>query len=69
MPSQFLLDTNVYYILFDPLCPPSYAALTAKLNDKGVVSFYISEITSMEIHSVLGQYRKKSPPLMPIAPS
>ncbi|MBV6342765.1 hypothetical protein [Candidatus Magnetobacterium casense] len=62
MPSQFLLDTNAYYILFDPSCPSSYAALTAKLNYSGVVSFYISEITSMEIHSVLGKYRRKSDP-------
>ena len=57
----FLLDTNSYYLLFQYPRHPSYQGLIAKLKSADVVSFYISELTSLEIHSVVGKYRRGSP--------
>lgn len=55
---RFVLDTNSYYILFQKPEPQSYYNLRSKLSKEGIICFYISEITSMEIHSVLGKYRR-----------
>ena len=58
MPAPFLLDTNAYYLFFQN---PRYASYVNFLNTfrfNGMVSFYISELTSLEIHSVLGKYRR-----------
>ncbi|MBN1690121.1 MAG: hypothetical protein JW901_03775 [Dehalococcoidia bacterium] len=58
----FLLDTNTYFLFFQPEPKPtSYTCLREKLKSSTEISFYISEITSMEIHSVLGKYRRGSP--------
>ena len=62
MPKSFLLDTNAYFILFKRPKPSSYSRLTQKIGIGDELIFYISEITSMEIHSVLGKYRRGSPP-------
>jgi len=59
MPALFLLDTDVYYLLFEPDKPLSYTHLMQKIQIGTTISFYISEITSLEIHSVLGKRRRK----------
>ena len=63
MPSPFLLDTNAYYRFFQhpriSAETEAYERLRQKITEESITSFYISEITSMEIHSVLGQYRRE----------
>jgi len=61
MPAPFLLDTNNYCLFFQYPKPRSYFHLTQKIKVGAEIAFYISEITSMEIHSVLGKYRRGSP--------
>lgn len=62
MATPFLLDTNTYFLFFQPEPKPaSYACLREKLKSSTGIFFYISEITSMEIHSVLGKYRRSIP--------
>ncbi len=61
MPAPFLLDTNTYYLFFQRPKSSSYARLAKKLKMGTEITFYISEITSMEIHSVLGKYRRGAP--------
>jgi len=58
MPSSFMLDTNAYSIFFKQEDPRLYSNLVRKIGSGEIISFYISEITSMEIHSVLGKYRR-----------
>ncbi len=59
---SFLLDTNAYFLFFQNRKLPAYFHLVQHIKDKeNAVSFYISEITSLEIHSVLGQARRSSP--------
>jgi len=58
---SFLLDTNAYFLLFQYPRPSSYFHLVQHIKAENTVSFYISEITSLEIHSVLGKYRRGSP--------
>lgn len=60
MLSPYLLDTNAYALFLQHPKPLACSRLEEKL-DNGDISFYISEITSMEIHSVLGKYRRGSP--------
>ncbi len=63
MPTPFLLDTNAYFRLFPSSRTQSeinvYNRLKQKIEEGSKISFYISEITSMEIHSVLGKYRRR----------
>lgn len=55
----FLLDTNAYFLFFQPRKKPEYASLIKRIkSESDVISFYISEITSLEIHSVMGKYRR-----------
>ncbi len=61
MATSFVLDTNVYCIFFQADPPPFFGPLRSKVDEDGAASFYISEITSLEIHSVLGKYRRGSP--------
>jgi hypothetical protein len=61
MSSLYLLDTNTYYLLFQPIKVQAYKDLVDKLTENNVISFYISEITSLEIHSVVGKYRRGTP--------
>ena len=60
MPAPFLLDTNAYYLFFDPNRPPAYHRLATKVTTGGVASFYIPEIASLEILSVVGRYARGS---------
>ncbi len=67
MPTPFLLDTNAYYRFFQnpkartAIEEDAYNRLSEKIIAETIKSFYISEITSMEIHSVLGNYRRGIP--------
>jgi hypothetical protein len=62
MPQPFLIDTNGYFILFQYPKPLFYTKFVEKLTTDNIISFYISEITSMEIHSVLGKYGRGCSP-------
>ena len=61
MPSPVLLDTNSYSILFQHPKSLPYTRLMDRIKSREYSSFFISEITSMEIHSVLGKYRRGAP--------
>lgn len=61
MPAPFLLDTNAYFLFFDPSKPPAYHRLAAKVEIGNMKSFYIPEIASLEIHSVIGKFSRRSP--------
>lgn len=50
----YFLDTNTYAILLEKQ-GTLYHRLWNEISKDGIVSFFISEITSMEIHSVIGQ--------------
>ena len=56
--TTYLLDTNVYALLFQPVKTNSYLNLLTKIQSGSEISFFIPEIVSMEIHSVLGKYRR-----------
>jgi hypothetical protein len=55
---KYLLDTNSYYLFFEKEKSDALGNLISKLQEGDVISFYISEITSLEIISVLGKYRR-----------
>lgn len=61
MSEIFLLDTNAYFLLFQNPKNDSYYNLIEKIKTGEKISFFISEMTSLEIHSVLGKYRRISP--------
>jgi predicted nucleic acid-binding protein len=56
--SPFLLDTNIYALFFQTKSTPALQTLETKIQCAGDSSFYIPEIVSMEIHSVLGKYMR-----------
>lgn len=56
--APFLLDTNIYALFFQRNPPPAFDKLLTKIQCDSVSTFYIPEIVSMEIHSVLGKYRR-----------
>jgi len=58
MNTVYALDTNSYALLFQRPTPIALNNLQSKLMHDGVVSFFLPEIVSMEIHSVLGKYRR-----------
>lgn len=58
MPTLYVLDTNAYAVLFQMPRGDVYRNLEEKLKIDGVMKFTIPEIVSMEIHSVLGKYRR-----------
>ena len=58
MPSPFLLDTNVYALLFQNPRPAALANLEVKVRSGENLHFFLPEIVCMEIHSVLGKYRR-----------
>lgn len=61
MPTPFLLDTNSYYLIFQFPKPIFYTNLESKIQSGEMLSFYISEITALEIYSVLGKYARGTP--------
>ncbi|WP_028594610.1 type II toxin-antitoxin system VapC family toxin [Paenibacillus assamensis] len=58
MPLPYLVDTNAYHLFFSNAAPDARKHLEALLFNNGHIEFYISEITSMEIYSVLGKDRR-----------
>lgn len=58
MKTAYALDTNAYALLFQTPNSEARDNLEKKLTNNGVMSFYIPEIVSMEIHSVLGKFRR-----------
>ncbi|WP_143450309.1 hypothetical protein [Janthinobacterium sp. BJB446] len=58
MPEVFFLDTNAYAMIFQNPPPLGLSQLQLKINNGGVMEFFLPEIVSMEIHSVLGKYRR-----------
>jgi rRNA-processing protein FCF1 len=58
MKKSYVLDTNAYALLFQFPRSEAYINLEKKLMADDVLSFYIPEIVSMEIHSVLGKFRR-----------
>ena len=58
MTVALMLDTNVYYLFFQSPKSSSYNNMENCLKDGETMEFFISEITSMEIHSVLGKHRR-----------
>lgn len=61
MTGQLMLDTNNYYLFFHRPKSPSYFNLESRLKSGQTMEFFVSEITSLEIHSVLGKYRRRGP--------
>lgn len=55
---QYALDTNAYALLFQTPRSAAGQELERKINIGGAVSFLLPEIVSMEIHSVMGKYRR-----------
>lgn len=56
MSQAYWLDTNAYLLLYQPKCAAVAAQrLVAKLLSGGIIQCSISEITSLELHSVLGK--------------
>jgi hypothetical protein len=58
MPTTYVLDTNAYAVLFQMPRSGAYRTLEEKLRVDGVMRFTIPVIVSMEIHSVLGKFRR-----------
>lgn len=56
--TAYVLDTNAYALLFQAPRSQAYINLERILLKDGVMSFYLPEIVSMEIHSVLGKFRR-----------
>ncbi len=58
----YLLDTNAYYLFYKWPYGLHYQNLKARTECEGKVDFYISMLTSLEIHSVIGKAFRGSPP-------
>lgn len=58
MLENYILDTNAYAAIFEMPRTDVYKNLEAKLRVDGVMRFSIPEIVSMEIHSVIGKFRR-----------
>jgi hypothetical protein len=59
---SYLLDTNAYYLFYQYPYGLPYHNLKARTERGGEVDFYISMLTSLEIHSVIGKaFRGSSP--------
>ncbi|MBL0386864.1 PIN domain-containing protein [Tumebacillus sp. ITR2] len=58
MVKSFLLDTNAYHLFFSMGSQDKKTKLESLLMKGGVVEFYLSEISAMEIYSVLGKDRR-----------
>jgi hypothetical protein len=56
--APYLLDTNAYTLIFQHPKPPGLERLEVKLKTNQELSFYLPQIASLEIHSVLGRFRR-----------
>lgn len=55
---KFLLDTNAYCLFFNGEKNSAFYNLESKVKEHQIYSFYISEVTSLEIYSVIGKMRR-----------
>jgi hypothetical protein len=62
MATEYILDTNIFALFFQYPKISNYDRLKQKIELDGVMKFYIPEIVSMEIHSVLGKYMRSGGP-------
>ena len=58
----YLLDTNAYYLFYKWPHGEHYQHLKERTELNGRIHFYISILTSLEIHSVIGKAFRGSPP-------
>lgn len=58
MTAPFVLDTNAYALLFEAQPSGACTRLKGEIQDNGGLSFFLPEIVAMEIHSVIGKYRR-----------
>lgn len=58
MNNLYMLDTNVYALLFHRTNCDAAKKVRKVISQSRSEYFYISEITSLEIHSVIGKYRR-----------
>lgn len=58
MQTKYVLDTNAYAILFQMPRSEAFNRLEEKVKVDGIMNFLLPEIVSMEIHSVVGKYRR-----------
>lgn len=58
MQPTYVLDTNAYAMLFQMPRSEAFRRLEEKIKADGVMRFFLPEIVSMEIHSVIGKYRR-----------
>lgn len=56
--TPFALDTNSYALLFGDQSNSACVRLKGKISCDDGLSFYLPEIVAMEIHSVIGKYRR-----------
>jgi hypothetical protein len=63
LPTPYLLDTNAYALLFQNPRTAGGEALEALVADETGFSFYLPELVALEIHSVLGKYRRGGVPV------
>ena len=61
MSQGYWLDTNAYYLLYQPRAGDIAKRLISRLTNGGIIRCSISEMTSLEIHSVLGKYARAQP--------
>ena len=64
--SAFLLDTNAYALLFQSPKNSAQVSLEKRIQGTTGMSFYLPEIVSMEIYSVLGSYFRGGNPTQEI---
>ncbi len=57
----YLLDTNAYYLFYKRPYDEPYARLKARTEFNGKNDFFISMLTSLEIHSVIGKVYRGIP--------
>lgn len=58
MPAPYLLDTNAYALLLRRPKPESCVNLEGKIQTGADLTFFLPQMVSIEIHSVLGKYRR-----------
>lgn len=57
----YIFDTTAYFLFFQPKEEPARATLLSHIQMGGDIAFCISQISSMEIHSVLGKKCRRQP--------
>lgn len=61
MPSNMLLDTNAYFLLFKSPHGSPYHSLVKHLKHGSITTFFLPAIVALEIHSVIGKAKRGMP--------